>query len=215
MYGKVKRSVRMTNSIKIEAMTIVENYLMDNPNPSNQDWKSLINTHPEFAKEIAEAAVFQSSFDDAINEEDMVFDQASYDATISRVLNLVHKASSPAILEANQKLEAIKGPQIKSISVGIGIGSNPSLLNGVLAGRIIPPNKVLVSISNYLELSTALLTQIFQTKSEQLAVPSFKSSENKPELRIKPKQWEEAVRELELSHDETTRLLKFAEAGSD
>ncbi|MGZ8982329.1 MAG: hypothetical protein ACXW11_00065 [Methylotenera sp.] len=201
----------MTNIIKVEANNLVENFLIDTPNPSSDDWKSLISAHPEYAKEIADAAIFQGSFGETNESVDIAFDQGAYDATISRVLNLVYQTPSAVILKANQKLESIKGPQIKNISVEIGIGSNPSLLNGILGGRIIAPNNLLASISDYLKLPIAILMQVIQAKFEQSAVPSFKSVERKPELRTKPKDWEEAVRDLKLSAAETARLLKFAD----
>jgi hypothetical protein len=202
----------MTNYTKVEVMNIVENFLMDTPNPINEDWKRLIEAHPDHAKDIADAAIFQSSFSEINDEEDMVFDQRAYDSSVSRVLNLVYQMPSPDLLTASQKLESIKGPkQIKCIVKEIGIGPYPVLLNGILAGRILAPSAVLASLSNFLELPITLLTQVIQSKFEQSVVPSFKSIESKPELKTKPTNWKEAVRSLELSEVETVRLLKLVD----
>lgn len=201
----------MTNTIKTEATNIVENFLMDYPNPNSKDWSLLIDANPEFAQEIADAAIFHSSFDDANIDQNIVFDQAAYDATISRVINHVYQTASPSINEADQKIEAIKGPQIKSISVEIGIGPYPVLLNGILAGRILAPTSVLNSLSNFLKVPVLALQQIFQSKFEQSVIPSFKSTDSKPEVKTNSKSWEAAVRSLELSADETARLLKLSD----
>lgn len=201
----------MTNTIKAEAKNIVENLLMDYPHPNSKDWSILIDAHPEFAQEIADAAIFYSSFDDANSDQNTVFDQAAYDATISRVINHVYQTPSPSITEANQKIEVIKGPQIKSISVEIGIGPYPALLNGILAGRILAPRSVLNSLSNFLKVPILTLQQVFQLKFEQSVVPSFKSTDSKPVVKTNSKNWEEAVLSLELSADETARLLKLSD----
>jgi hypothetical protein len=201
----------MTNTFKVEAKYIVENFLMDYPNPNTKDWSTLIDTHPEFAQEIADAAIFHGSFNDTNTNEDVAFDQKAYDATISQVLNHVYQTPSPSVLEANQKIEAIKGPQIKIISITIGIGPYPVLLNGILAGRILAPNSVLNSLSNFLKVPILALQQVFQSKFEQSVIPSFKSTESKPEVKTNSKSWEAAVRSLELSADETVRLLKLSD----
>jgi len=201
----------MTNTFKVEAKNIVDNFLTDYPNPITQDWSRLIDKYPEFAQDIADLAIFHGSFSDININEDLAFDQKAYDATISQVINYAYKTPSPIVLEANQKVEAIKGPQIKSISITIGIGPYPALLNGILAGRIVAPSSVLNSLSNFLNISILVLQQVFQSKFEHSVVPSFKSTDGKPEVKINSKSWEAAVRSLELSADETARLLKISE----
>lgn len=201
----------MTNTIKTEARNIVENFLMDYPNPNSKDWSLLIDANPEFAQEIADAAIFHSSFDDANIDQNIAFDQAAYDATISQVINQVYQTPSPSITEISQKVEAIKGPQIKSISVEIGIGPYPVLLNGILAGRILAPNSVLNSLSDFLRVPILALQQVFQLKFEQSVVPSFKSTDSKPEVKTNSKSWNAAVLSLELSPAETARLLKLSD----
>lgn len=201
----------MTTNINIEAKDLIENFLTDMPSPSKQDWGVLIDANPEFAREIVDAAILYSSFDDTNIDQDTVFDQTAYDATISSVLNHLYQTPSHSILEADKKIEAIKGAKIKSTLVEIGMGPYPVLLNGILAGRILAPVSILSLLSNFLEVPRLTLQQVFQLKFEQSVVPSFKSVDGKPEVQTRTKSWEEAVLSLKLADDETLRLLKFSD----
>ncbi len=196
----------MTNIIKDEAATLIDNFLINISNPISSDWKKLIESHPEFASEIADFAIIYGTINIESEDPDLSFDKEAYDSTISKVLNLARHHPSSDVIE---KIKSIQGPSIKNVCNVIGIGRHFSLLNGILVGRIVAPSQIIFRLAEFLRVSVALLDKVLQLKYIGIRVPAFKSTNGKPEHNMKPISWEDAVQELDLEESETERLLEL------
>jgi hypothetical protein len=190
-----------------EVSRLVEAFLNDHPRPTTADWKILIDAHPGFASDIANAALLYTDVEDLESEaRARPLNQAAFDKTISLVLNRVYETPSPLIKEAKARVDAIKGPAVKSIAVELGIGPYPSLLNGILVGRTSGPRHVMRALSDKWNIAISTLSELFNITFQNSEVAA---TERKPQLSLRPASWEEAVRALNLSPEETNRLLKL------
>lgn len=130
--------------------------------------------------------------------------------SLSRQQRLAQSAATEAeLVLARAAVAGVKGPKVRQLAVDVGIGSYAMLVSGMLAGTIETPPKLLDAISANLDVSRVALRQVLSESFEESAVPAFKSEEGKPHVHLEPQKWEDAVRSLALSDDETNRLLKF------
>ncbi len=197
---------------KDEAERLVEDFLIENPNPQTSDWKRLIDAHPQHASAIADSALAYGSADEAAEASSQLsFNDALFNATISRVLNLVHQTPSPILETAQRKVAEIQGPAVKKIALEIGIGPYASLLSGVLVGRTLAPGRILAALGRRLDVPLAALSEVFRQSFAMSEVPAFKSLNGKPKLLTQPMTWEQTVRAMNLLPDETDRLLKLSD----
>lgn len=202
----------MTNQTKNEADRLVEDFLIDHPSPKTSDWKTLIDAHPEHSDAIADAALaHRDSVDLEEAARDWPLNQSAFDNTISFVLNLVHQTPSLLLEDAMQRVAAIQGPAARKVAVDIGIGPYPSLLNGILVGRTLAPKRILEALAARLEVPLSTLVELFKRTFSASEVPAFKSPNGKPQLAAQPATWEQAVNALDLSPEETARLLKLSD----
>jgi hypothetical protein len=202
----------MTTLNRDEAASVIEDFLIDNPTPQTGDWKRLIDAHPQYAGAIANAALVCGSADaDPGDDVERLSDDALFNATISRVLNLVHQTRSPVLAAAQQKVIAIQGPTARKVAVEIGIGPYPSLLSGILVGRTLVPSGVLAALGNRLAVPVAVLAELFARSFRQSEVPAFKAPDGQPQLLMEPLSWDCAVRALKLPPEETERLLRLSD----
>lgn len=200
----------MTNMNISEAGRLIEDFLSNTSSPQTNDWKRLINQHPEFASEIALAAIDdRSSYVESVGGELNTDEKAIYNRTISRVLNMVHSAPIHAIQDAQIKIEAIKGPSARTIAQEVGLGQHVVLLNRVLSGRTRAPGKLLADISKRLDIAVIALEQFFELAFANNKVPAYKATGAKPQVAAHPQSWADAVRELKMSKEDTTELLKL------
>lgn len=202
----------MTNQYKNEIGHIIEDFLIDHHNPETCDWKELINAHPEHAGVIADAALSlrcATDLEDVANEWPL--NQSAFNNTISMVQNLVHQTPSPVLTDAKRRVAAIQGPTVKKVAIEIGIGPYPSLLSGILVGRTVGPTVVVKALAAKLEIPLSTLTELFRRTFFESEVPAFKSPDGQPQLATKPATWEQAVNVLDLTPEETTRLLKMSD----
>lgn len=198
----------MSECNKDESERLIENFLVNNPNPKSADWKRLIDASPKFAGEIADAALAHAgaSSDGA---SDRPFNESLYNSTVSVALNLVHTTPSPLLQEAEKKVLAIQGPEARTVAVDIGIGPYASLLSGILVGRTFAPRRVLSELSRRLEVPMAALAELFKRSFAASVVPAFKATDGQPQVATEPMSWEGAVKAMKLSAEETERLLKM------
>lgn len=202
----------MTNQDKNEIGHIVEDFLIDHPSPKNNDWKALIDAHPEYAGTIADAALAnRGSVELEAAARDWPLNQSAFDKTISFALNLVHQVPSPLLEEAKQRVAAIQGPTVKKVAVELDIGPYPSLLSGVLVGRTHAPKRLLKALAAKLEVSPLTLVELFKRTFSASEIPAFKSPNGKPQLAAQPSTWKQAVIALDLPPEETARLLKLSD----
>ncbi|MEM5329562.1 hypothetical protein VSR34_23640 [Paraburkholderia sp. JHI2823] len=130
--------------------------------------------------------------------------------SLSRQQRLVESAATEAeLVLARAAVAGVKGPKVRRLAVDVGIGNYAPLVSGMLAGTIETPPKLLEAISAKLEVSRIALQQVLTESFEESTVPAFKSEDVKPHVHLEPQKWEDAVRSLALSDDETTRLMKF------
>lgn len=202
----------MTNRNLDEAAGLVEDFLIEMPHPQTGDWKRLIDAHPQHAAAIADAALAHGGANEAAEgSSQLPFNDALYNATISRALNLVHQIPSPFLEAAQRRVAEIQGPAAKKVAVEIGIGPYASLLSGVLVGRTLAPSRVLAALGKRLDVPLAALSELFRRSFTMSEVPAFKSPDGQPRLMTQPSTWEQAVRAMNLPPEETERLLKLSD----
>jgi hypothetical protein len=198
----------MKNSNSDNITQIIENFLIAIPSPTASDWKHLIDANSEHANAIVDAAMAHGSTE---NDMHATFNEKVFNSTISNVLNLVHSIPSPVLKLAEEKVVSIQGASVRKVAQEIGIGSYVQLLNGILVGRIHAPKLILTRLGDRLEVPIAALSELFSQRFSVSEVAAFKSPDGKPEVRLKPYTWEEAVKAIDLPKSETSRLLNLAD----
>lgn len=113
------------------------------------------------------------------------------------------------IADIAQKIVAYRGPAARRLAVKVGIGEHVALLSGILAGSIVPPKKVMRSLSETFEAPESALGLAFRRTFESRSVPAFKAEDGKPHVSKLASSWEKAVRSLDLSEDQTKNLLQL------
>lgn len=200
----------MTNNwIAREASMLIDEFLMNHEHPNPAEWKALIDSHPEFASDIADAALIHGSEDLEVKSEPI--NEALFAAKVSSLINRAHQLSDDILEVTEQKVESIKGPATRKMAVDIGIGDYPSLLNGILVGRIQAPTKILQALSERLSVSVAALAELFHRSFAIRTVPSYKALNGQPTVNVEPLSWEAAVSKLEADTKEINRLLAYAD----
>jgi hypothetical protein len=114
-----------------------------------------------------------------------------------------------AVKRAVAQISDIRGPAARELARKVGLGEQRVLMNQVLSGAVITPIKVqqnvAVALGLPLEVLSAALNECFNLQT----VSGFKAQDGKPQVRIEPETWEEAVIGLKLSPDEEMRLLSL------
>lgn len=203
----------MTNTNRAEAERLIIDFLNQHASPATKDWKQLLDRFPQHAAAIADAAMVRAAGDAAdASAEPYELDAELANRTVSKALSKVHQTPSWNLEVAKTKVASIQKPAArKQTAIEVGIGPYPALLNGVLSGRTKAPSKVLGALAAQFEVPRLALAELFRRCFEESVVPAFKGGNNKPQVAAEPVSWEEAVRGLNLSEEETTRLLKLGE----
>jgi hypothetical protein len=165
------------------------------------------------AADIADAAMVRAAGDIAENsDEEYVFDSELASRTVSRALDRLHRSPSATLHTTQEKVNALKGPAAKKeAAIAVGIGTHLSLFNGVLAGRVKAPSKILEAMSSFFDAPAIVLAEVFRRNFAATPVPHFKAADIKPQIAAEPSKWEDAVRELKPTADELERLLSFTD----
>lgn len=192
-----------------QAEQLICEFLEVHDEPTSADWKRLADQHPEHASAFVDAALVRAAGDAAdASEQAYTVDLALATKTVSRALNKAHQLPSINLEQATAKVAGIQGPAARrEMANAVGIGPYPPLLNGVLAGRTAAPRKVLDALAVLMEVPASALREVFARAFLASAVPAFKAGTGKPHISGEPAKWEDAVRGLALSPEETTRLL--------
>ena len=201
----------MINKNVPESEKLIVDFLNQHPRPTNQDWKQFIERFPQYASAIADAAMVRAAGDaaDAVAKP-YELDEELANRTVSKALSKIHQTTSLNLAKAKKKVESIQKPsERKQVAIAVGIGSYPTLLNGVLSGRTKAPSKVLDALTALFDVPRLALVELFRRQFEESAVPAFKGGGSKPRLPVEPVSWEEAVSGLKLPEKETERLLKL------
>lgn len=201
----------MTKHSKTDAARLVEDFLSENARPNSDDWKRLIDAHPQHAGTIADAAILHGNSDATPDStEQFQSDDEIFDATISGILSAVHRTPSAALEAAKKQVAATQGPKARQVAVDIGIGPHAALLSGILIGRTLAPAPILSALGEKLGVSIAALSEVFQRNFSSAEVPAFKSPDGQPQVMTEPWTWEQSVKALKLSDDETQRLITLS-----
>jgi hypothetical protein len=104
-----------------------------------------------------------------------------------------------------------KGPAARKLAEDIGLGKRGPLLIGVLSGKTEAPRTVLRALSLKLKVSIPLLKQVFNESFLATPIPAFKAQDEKPQVTLTKRSWEDAVKSLSLTEADTSALLEFAD----
>lgn len=203
----------MTYTNRAEAERLIADFLNQHADPTTEEWKTLLERLPQHAAAIANAAIVRAAGDAAdASAEPYELDTELANRTVSKALSKIHQTPSWNLELAKNKVASIQKPAArKQTAIEVGIGPYPMLLNGVLSGRTKAPSKVLGALATLFEVPRLALNEVFRRSFEESVVPAFKGGGSKPRVAAEQVSWEDAVRGLKLSNEETTRLLKLTE----
>ncbi|MNR43260.1 hypothetical protein D3C85_1618670 [compost metagenome] len=102
-----------------------------------------------------------------------------------------------------------RGPAARQLARQVGLSEQRVLMNEILSGAVIPPIRVLNDVAAVLNLPSEVLKVALNDCFQLQTVSGFKAQEGKPEVRIQPQTWREAVIALGLPPDEERRLLSL------
>jgi hypothetical protein len=114
-----------------------------------------------------------------------------------------------AIENAIVQIGLHRGPAARQLARQVGLGEQRVLMNEILSGAVIPPIRVLNDVAAVLNLPSEVLKVALNDCFQLQTVSGFKAQEGKPEVRIQPQTWQEAVIALGLPPDEERRLLSL------
>ena len=204
----------MTETNRDDAERLIVKFLDEHEHPTRAEWTRLIDAHPEHARYFLDAALVREVGDAAdARDVEVTVDPLVQSTTLSYALSKLHQMGSPALEAAQSAINGVKRPaERRRLADQLGIGAqHVVLLNSVLAGRTRAPLKVLRLLSEAFNVQMMALREVFTRAFSMTAVPSYKSSNEKPNVPLEPVSWEDEVRDLRASRDETVRLLEFAE----
>jgi hypothetical protein len=195
-----------------QAGKVIATFLKETASPTVQDWKRLISKHPEYAADIADAAMLhqdarplvEGDLKGKVNEE-------VYQAGVSKVLSLLHSAPSPQLEDAQKKVVASRGPAVRQLAPEVGLGSAPALLSSILVGNVVAPKQVLRRLAEELETSVMALAEVFARAFAGREVPAYKTQGGKPQMPSVPTPWKEAVQASGLTEKQMQDLLNLDE----
>lgn len=203
----------MNATTRGDAERLIVQFLDEHGEPTREDWKRLIDAHPEHARNFLDAALIREVGSAVRENEEVEVDPLIQSTTLSYALNRVHQLSAPVLEAAQSAVDSVKGPaERRSLADKLGLGAkHVVLVNGLLAGRTTAPTKVLRLLSEALGVETMALREVFSRAFMSAALPPYKSTSGKPNVPLEPATWEQAVRGLQTSKEETARLLVFAD----
>jgi hypothetical protein len=203
---------RRFENVNTTAQEIIMDFLVKNTEPTTEDWKQLIELHPEQAGDIADAALLRQGTQRLVEADaEAPVNKAAYEATVSEAINVLHTTPSPQLVVLEEKVAAVRGAAARKLAAEVGLGSEVALLNSILAGTVVAPRRVMLRLTKVLDTSVAALTEFFGRVFESREVPAFKAVAGKPRVIDKPTSWEDAVKSLSLSSERTRELLSLDE----
>lgn len=192
------------------ARKVIAAFLATTPEPSKEQWKTLIKEHKEFAGEIADAALLRTGVKHLVEEDvEMPLNVEALNASVSNAVNLVHKTPGPIELHVERRVAEVRGPAVRKLAAELGLGASPALLSSVLAGTVKVPPKLLELLAKKFEISVVALQGFLLSSFHRQAVPAFKAEQGKPQFAVEPTAWADAVRASQLSPEQTKELLEL------
>ncbi|WP_153021163.1 hypothetical protein [Pseudomonas aeruginosa] len=114
-----------------------------------------------------------------------------------------------AVSKAIEQIALHRGPAAKQLARQVGLGDQRVLMNEILSGAVTPPIRVLNNVASALDLPPEVLKVALNDCFQLQTVSGFKAQDGKPEVRIQPQTWREAVVALGLPREEEQRLLSL------
>lgn len=202
----------MTNlNVKLsrEATALVESLMLDNPHPTNADWRGLIMNNPNLASEIADYSVWYSrSVHLDMDSYEEPLDSELFDGVSGQLMNAL-TSHEPVTHSADSVLNEIVGSRARTIANEIGLRSHVDLLDQLISGETKAPYILVKRLALKLGLEVTSLVQMFVFNFSIRSSQEFKST-GKPQLEKEPINWADAVRAAKLDRAETEYLLGLA-----
>lgn len=114
-----------------------------------------------------------------------------------------------AVEKAVAQISEIRGAATRELARKVGLGEQRALMNQVLSGAVITPIKIQQNVAVALGIPLEVLSVALNDCFNLQTVSGFKAQDGKPQVRIEPETWEEAVLALKLSPEEEQHLLSF------
>lgn len=121
----------------------------------------------------------------------------------------VAMGDASVIEDAIAQISSIRGPSARSLAREVGLGEHRVLMNQILSGAVITPVNVMKNVATALQIPLEVLSSALNECFQRQLVSSFKAQDGKPEVRIEPQSWKEAVTDLRLPAEEENRLLSL------
>jgi hypothetical protein len=201
---------KLTDDAHDDAERVIAAFLESVQQPTTKDWNELITRFPQHAADIVDAALIEQggcSFEEGADAQSVQSGEL-FSNTVSKALNLAYTTPSKQLKEVQSKIEAFRGPAIRTLCSELQI-AHSQLLSGVFTGTIRPPNRLLRWLAERLDAPVAALRETFSRSFSARTIPAFKSQDGKPSVPLEPVSWEEAVRSLHLTDAETKSLLAW------
>ncbi|KGH09731.1 hypothetical protein P368_02325 [Comamonas thiooxydans] len=114
------------------------------------------------------------------------------------------------LVELEQKVAVYRGPSIRKLAPLVGLGSYAAApLSGVLVGSIVAPKKLLIRLSEVLEVTDLALGEYLRRAFVNRPVPAFKAENGKPHVTPSATRWRDAVQSLNLPSEQVKELLQL------
>jgi len=114
-----------------------------------------------------------------------------------------------AVEKAVAQISEIRGAATRELARKVGLGEQRALMNQVLSGAVVTPIKIQQNVAVALGIPLEVLLVALNDCFNLQTVSGFKAQDGKPQVRIQPETWEDAVLGLKLSPEEEQRLLSF------
>lgn len=117
--------------------------------------------------------------------------------------------TNEAVTEAIQIIQQSGGVKAGALAHQIDLGNQRGLTNMILGGTVQAPARVLAKLAAVLKLPLDVLSVALERRFATQVVPAFKATDGKPTVQSKRKNWDVAVKELQLPAEEQERLLNL------
>lgn len=113
--------------------------------------------------------------------------------------------------QAQAAMAQFVGPKASELAVALGLPGKRKLVNELVCGIVRAPSVLLDRAAEFFKVSQQAIAQAASLNFRQLPAPSFKAPNGRPRILTEPVSWEEAVRALDLPHDEEAQLLALGD----
>lgn len=120
-------------------------------------------------------------------------------------------ADPAEVARAQAAIAGYVGPKANELANHLGLAGKRKLVNEVLVGIVRAPGVLMRNVAEYFQVSPEAMNEAVSLNFRQLAAPSFKAPNGQPRVLTEPVSWEEAVKALQLPHDEEAQLLALGD----